>query len=74
MERSLRYLSVCDRFQGTTTQPISPLPPMLPVQTAKWLLSVHAEDFRSLYGELKARVTSVFGSILKMDSTKKVTY
>ncbi|XP_056103250.1 uncharacterized protein LOC130082422 [Rhinichthys klamathensis goyatoka] len=45
---------------------------MPPVPTAKWLLSVHAEDIRSRYGELKARVTSVFGSILKMDSTKKV--
>ncbi|XP_056094648.1 uncharacterized protein LOC130073203 [Rhinichthys klamathensis goyatoka] len=75
MERSLQYLSVCDRFQGITTQPISPLPPKPPVPTAKWLLSVHADDIpvsRSRYGELKARVTSVFGSILKMDSTKKV--
>ncbi|CAM4668159.1 unnamed protein product [Leuciscus chuanchicus] len=47
MERSLQYLSVCDRFQGTTTQPISPPPPKPPVPTAKWLLSVHAEDIRS---------------------------
>lgn len=74
MERSLQYLSVCDRFQGTNTQPITPPPPMPPVPTAKWLLSVHAEDVRSRYSELKARVTSVFGSILKMDSTKKVKY
>ncbi|XP_077058226.1 uncharacterized protein LOC143720384 [Siphateles boraxobius] len=72
MERSLQYLSVCHRFHGTTTQPISPPPPKPPVPTAKWLLSVHAEDIRSRYGELKARVTSVFGSILKMASTKKV--
>ncbi|XP_051954038.1 uncharacterized protein LOC127623665 [Xyrauchen texanus] len=72
MERSLQYLSVCDRFQGTTTRPITPPPPMPPVPTAKWLLYVHAEDVRSRYGELKARVTSVFGSILKMSSTKKV--
>lgn len=77
MERTLHYLSVCDRFQGTTTtttRSITPPPPMPPVPTAKWLLSVHAEDVRSRYSELKARVTSVFGSILKMDSTKQVTY
>ncbi|XP_051953220.1 uncharacterized protein LOC127623061 [Xyrauchen texanus] len=71
MERSLQYLSVCKRFLGTTTRPITP-PPMPPVPTARWLLYVHAEDVRARYGELKARVTSVFGSILKMDSTKKV--
>ncbi|XP_016328244.1 uncharacterized protein LOC107677738 [Sinocyclocheilus anshuiensis] len=73
MERTLQYLSACDRFQSTTnTRPITPPPPMLPVPTAKWLLSVHAEDVRSQYSELKARITSVFGSILKMDSTKQV--
>jgi len=73
MERSLQYLTVCHRFQGTTMRPVTPPPTMSPVPTAKWLLYVHAEDVRSRYGELKARVTSVFGSILKMDSTKKVT-
>ncbi|XP_016115196.1 uncharacterized protein [Sinocyclocheilus grahami] len=72
MERTLQYLSACERFQGTTTRPITPPPPMPPVPTAQWLLSVHAEDVRSRYSELKARVTSVFGSILKMDSTKQV--
>ncbi|XP_067280900.1 uncharacterized protein [Pseudorasbora parva] len=72
MTRSLQYLSVCDRFQGTTTRHITPPPPMPPVPTAKWLLSVHAVDIWSRYDELKARVTTVFGSILKMDSTKQV--
>ncbi|XP_067280417.1 uncharacterized protein [Pseudorasbora parva] len=46
---------------------------MPPVPTAKWLLYVHVKDVWSRYTELKARVTSVFGSVLKMDSTKKVT-
>ncbi|XP_056614654.1 uncharacterized protein LOC130429852 [Triplophysa dalaica] len=71
MQRSMQYLTVCDQFQGST-RPITP-PPMPPVPSARWLLYVHAEDVRSRYEELKARVTSVFGSILKMDSTKKVT-
>lgn len=72
MERTLQYLTVCDRFQGNTTRPITPPPTMPPVPRAQWLLSVHAEDVRSRYSELKARVTSIFGSILKMDSTKQV--
>ncbi|XP_051959644.1 uncharacterized protein LOC127627336 [Xyrauchen texanus] len=55
MERSLQYLSVCKRFLGTTTRPITP-PPMPPVPTARWLLYAHAEDVRARYGELKARV------------------
>lgn len=70
MERYLQYLSVCDRFQGTTMRPITPPAPMLTVPTANWLLSVHTENVQPWYGELKASVTSVFGSILKMESTK----
>ncbi len=31
--------------------------------TTKWLLFIHTEDVWSQYGELKAKVTSVFGSI-----------
>lgn len=38
-----------------------------------WLLTVYSHDVLSRLDEVKARVTSVFGSILKMDSTKKVT-
>ncbi|XP_048840307.1 uncharacterized protein LOC125713326 [Brienomyrus brachyistius] len=45
-----------------------------------WCLSPHpsgstvpAKDVRARIGEMKARVTSIFGSVLKMDSTKKET-
>ncbi|XP_056615538.1 uncharacterized protein LOC130430446 [Triplophysa dalaica] len=71
MQRSMQYLTVCDQFQGST-RPVTP-PPMPPVPSARWLLYVHVEGVLSWYEELKARVISVFGSILKMDSTKKVT-
>ncbi|KAL0186469.1 hypothetical protein M9458_018139, partial [Cirrhinus mrigala] len=54
MEKSLLYLAVCERFKGTTMQPITPPPPMMPVPTAKWLLSVHAEDIRQ--GDIHLRV------------------
>ena len=36
----------------------------------KWLLAVYIRD---VWSRLRAAVTSVFGSILKVDSTKKVS-
>ncbi|XP_072563185.1 uncharacterized protein [Paramormyrops kingsleyae] len=75
MARTLRYLAVCRKFQvpGAVVQQVAPPPPMAPVPSAQWLLTVHAEDVRSRIGEMKARITCIFGSVLKMDSTKKVT-
>ncbi|XP_041710039.1 solute carrier organic anion transporter family member 1C1-like [Coregonus clupeaformis] len=46
---------------------------MLVVPSPVWLLTVYSMDVLSRLAEVKARVTSVFRSILKMDSTKKVT-
>ncbi|XP_048848221.1 uncharacterized protein LOC125718410 isoform X2 [Brienomyrus brachyistius] len=75
MARTLQYLAVCDRFQvpGADVRQVAPPPAMVPVPSPQWLLTVHAEDVRARIGEMKARVTSIFGSVLKMDSTKKVT-
>lgn len=74
--QSAMYLSVLRNFVTQSTDPsslIAPLPQMMPVPSPAWLLSVYAKDVLTLLPELKARVTSVYGSILKMDSTKKVT-
>ncbi|KAL1269402.1 hypothetical protein QQF64_031691 [Cirrhinus molitorella] len=60
--------------QGTDPSSlVAPLPQMVPVPCPSWLLSVYAKDVLTRLPELKARVTSVYGTILKMDSTKKVT-
>lgn len=75
MSRTLQYLAVCKEFQvpGVEVQQVVvPPPPMVPIPSPHWLLTVHAEDVRSRIGEMKARVTSIFGSILKINSTKKV--
>ncbi|KAK0153862.1 hypothetical protein N1851_004054 [Merluccius polli] len=37
-----------------------------------WLLLVYCHDILSRLEDVKARVTSIFGTILKMDSTKRV--
>jgi hypothetical protein len=45
---------------------------MTPVPTAQWLLFVYVRDVLQRLDEYKAKVTSTFGQILKVDSTKKV--
>ena len=48
-------------------------PPKLPhVPQYAWLLLVYCHNILSRLEDVKARVTSVFGTVLKMDSTKKV--
>ncbi|XP_070402869.1 uncharacterized protein [Nothobranchius furzeri] len=51
---------------------IAPPPQMPPVPSPVWLLTVYGYDVLMRLDEFKARITSTFGSILKMDSTKKV--
>lgn len=58
-------LATCPQF----TQP----PEFKPVPTAQWLLTVYVQDILSRLDEIKSSITSTFGSIIKMDSTKKVT-
>ncbi|XP_056120618.1 uncharacterized protein LOC130097702 [Rhinichthys klamathensis goyatoka] len=75
MRRSIQYLSECRHFMtsGSIRPQFPPLPEMPKVPSPVWLLTVYSMDVLSRLDELKARVTSVFGLILKMDSTKKVT-
>ncbi|XP_051778448.1 uncharacterized protein LOC127526605 [Erpetoichthys calabaricus] len=73
---SKSYLFAFAKFITSGAEPFAtpPLPPrMTPVPSAKWLLSVYAREVALRLEETKARITSIFGSILKMDSTKKVT-
>ncbi|XP_070403005.1 uncharacterized protein [Nothobranchius furzeri] len=75
MRRAIQYLGVCEQFLalGTTRGQIAPPPQMPPVPSPVWLLTIYGYDVLMRLDEFKARITSTFGSILKMDSTKKVT-
>ncbi|KAF1374347.1 hypothetical protein PFLUV_G00228130 [Perca fluviatilis] len=48
-------------------------PEPIDVPTSRWLLSVYGRDILSRLDHIKASITSTFGSILKMDSTKQIT-
>ncbi|XP_036943164.1 uncharacterized protein LOC119012987 [Acanthopagrus latus] len=76
MERVLQYLTACEPFtRSAVVRPsVFAEPPCLPaLPKPKWLLAVYARDVLSRLHEVKAKITSIFGSVLKMDSTKKVT-
>ncbi|XDV52295.1 hypothetical protein PO909_021038 [Leuciscus waleckii] len=55
------------RPPSTSQKPPEPID----VPTSKWLLSVYGRDIISRINHNKASITSTFGTILKMDSTKQ---
>ena len=78
LRKQLCYLSDCDRHrrgrQGLSL-PISTYqqaPPFPPFPTCKWFLALYVRDAWARLPALLASATSVFGSVLKIDSTKKV--
>ena len=74
MARSMRFMAIYRMFEmpGVTVPPLPAVPEMEPVPTSQWILSAFATESFSRLGEMRAKVTSIFGSVLKMDSTKKV--
>ena len=78
LSRQLRYLTDCERHQKGLVMlleesPSYELPPPFPSFPSKeWFLAVYTRDVWSRLPSLLAAATSVYGSILKLDSTKKV--
>ncbi|KAL2087162.1 hypothetical protein ACEWY4_018221 [Coilia grayii] len=75
MQRVLQYLTACEPFARIcVVRPVFAEPPPMPaLPKPKWLLAVYARDVLGRLDEVKAKITSTFGSVLKMDSTKKIT-
>ncbi|XP_076869509.1 uncharacterized protein LOC143519694 isoform X3 [Brachyhypopomus gauderio] len=76
LQRAARYVSECAAFMENA----SVLPPQFQeppepatVPSYKWLLTVYSQDILNRLEEIKAGITSTYGAILKMDSTKKIT-
>lgn len=72
------YLTDCQTFhqassRGLVSRPTFEKPVEMPkLPTAAWLLTVFCSDVWSRIEEVKASITSIFGRVLKLDSTKKV--
>ncbi|KAK0140296.1 hypothetical protein N1851_022771 [Merluccius polli] len=76
LQRVARYLEVCADFVDRPSLfPVVCQEPPEPVAvpTNRWLLTVYGKDLMSRMDHIKASITSTLGSILKMDSTKKMT-
>ncbi|XP_043188879.1 uncharacterized protein LOC122363529, partial [Amphibalanus amphitrite] len=75
LSHTLRYLGDCAMrsaaFDGWEL-PFAPPPPHPVVPSARWLMRVYLQDALTRHQEYLAAITSVFGEILKMDSTRKV--
>ena len=79
MKRLLRFLQAREPFHVeaasglfTLAAPNKELPPITPMPKGPWFLAVYVRDVLSRLDEVKAKITSTFGSVLQMDSTKKV--
>ena len=75
LQRLARYMELANDFArrpGLFPVVCQRPPEPIAVPTNRWLLTVYGKDLMSRMGHIKASITSTFGSILKMDSTKKV--
>ena len=78
LQRSAQYLTECQYFARasrsglTDTIHFQEPPQFMPVPKYKWLLTVYAQDIMTRIEYIKSSITSIFGRILKMDSTKKI--
>lgn len=78
MNRSISYLSDCKRRNdgrkalGLPISETKQMPPFRLLPTPRWFLAVYIRDVLSRLAMLKASATSIFGNVIKIDSTKKV--
>ena len=74
MEATVQYLSACEIFRNRlVVPPAFPKPPEQPaIPKPRWFMTVYAQDVLGRLDEIKASITSTYGSVLKIDSTKKV--
>ena len=71
------YLSECERHKNSSSITCSVAsykspPPYRPLPLAQWFDTVHSNDILNHIDEMEAVLTSTYGRVLKMDSTKKV--
>lgn len=76
--QSMNYLMDCELHKkrssfGQTEAVVYQKPPSFcPLPLAQWFETVHANEILAHVNEMRGVITSTYGRILKMDSTKKV--
>ncbi|XP_071827729.1 uncharacterized protein [Apostichopus japonicus] len=80
LQRVLQFLQAREPFHTKAekgmlkiTAPAKNIPFMQPVPAAPWFLAVFVRDVMTRLDEVKAKITSTYGTVLKLDSTKKVS-
>ncbi|XP_047187902.1 uncharacterized protein LOC118310714 isoform X2 [Scophthalmus maximus] len=77
LQKIVQYLTECKGIASAVASglilPVTfePAPAMLPVPKHQWLMQVYVQDILQRLNEIKATITSQYGRILKIDSTKK---
>ncbi|XP_078657398.1 uncharacterized protein LOC144903286 isoform X1 [Branchiostoma floridae x Branchiostoma belcheri] len=78
--RCLQYLSDCEihkkgaRLTGLPCDTVYQAPPAYrPLPLAQWFEAAHTNEIFGHEDEMRAIITSTYGRVLKLDSTKKVT-
>jgi len=79
----LQYLSACQLHKNKADKgmdkhlvaqtPYDRPPPLPPMECARWLVTCHSVDMMARIDGARAKITSTFGRVLKMDSSKKVS-
>ena len=78
LRKQIDYLTRCQRNKESYEMQHQPVPeyqkplPFPPFPTSKWFLAAYVRDVWSRMDDLLAAATSKHGSILKIDSTKKI--
>ena len=78
LQHSLQFLQAREPFHSaksiaTVSAPTVPIPDMPSIPKPAWFLSLYLRDVLGRLDVIKAKITSTFGTVLKMDSTKKIT-
>ena len=79
LTKIIQYMTDCSSFKRASNnglvvnQPFEKPPAPIPVPRYQWLQFVYCLDVLQRIDEVKAAVTSVFGRVLKLDSTKKAS-
>ncbi|CAB3985036.1 Hypothetical predicted protein [Paramuricea clavata] len=78
LQKSIQYLTECKFFAEASksgliiAKEFEEPPKFVPVPKYKWFLTVYVQDIMSRVDHIKASITSTFGRIIKLDSTKNI--